>query len=340
MYIGVKFFLPAALPFAISFCIAAFMQKPSDFIAKKARMNKKIVRAVLSVLIMLVTIGSFVFVVVRLATEAWELLVSISEDGTLNNVVDTVKNYFGTGFGKIGIPEELENRVEEAIFSFISSLVSKLGGVVSSVASAVPKIMLFLLVSVISTVYFSVDLERIEGAVISFLPLKVRSRAENFKKTTVKTVAKYAKSYFLIMLLTFSMMLFGLTVLGIKYAWLLAFIIAVFDLLPVLGIGIVLIPWALFMFLVGDLRLGVGLLILYAVGTVIRQAAEPKIVGKNLGIHPLLTLILMYVGYTLFDIFGLIFLPLTAVFFGGFSKKNIPPISNRESDSGSSETHE
>ena len=200
--------------------------------------------------------------------------------------------------------------------------------------------MLFLLVSAISTVYFSIDFENIEDTMIATLPQKIRSYVVDFGKNAVLSLGKYVKSYFFIMLLTFAMMLFGLTVIGVRYAWLLAFIIAVLDLLPVLGIGIILVPWALFSFISGNGGFGISLLVLYGAATLVRQIVEPKIVGKSLGIHPLLTLVLMYIGYTLLGVFGLVFLPLSAVFFAAAPRKIIPPISNNESDSSSSETQE
>ena len=338
IYIAANFLLPVVLPFAISFGVAVLMRRPSDFIAAKIKVSKKIVRPVISVLIIIAAISIFVFGVVRLASEAWALLVGISEDGTLAQIFDTVKNYFGNLLGRFGIPGELESGVEDAFFSLVSSLISSAAGIVTSVAAEVPKILLFLLVSAVSTVYFSVDLEQVENTVITFLPEKFRKAAVDIGKTTTATLGKYVRSYFLIMLITFAMMLFGLTVIGVRYAWLLAFIIAILDLLPVLGIGIVLIPWTLFSFMAGNTGLGIGLLILYGIATVVRQVIEPKIVGKSLGIHPLLTLVLMYIGYTLFGFFGLVLMPLSAVFFVSASKKNIPPISKSESDSSSSET--
>ena len=117
---------------------------------------------------------------------------------------------------------------------------------------------------------------------------------------------------------------------------LMAFIIALLDMLPVLGIGIVLIPWGVYYLSVGtDLKLGIGLLVLWGVGSIVRQAIEPKIVGKELGMHPLLTLVLMYAGYSLFGFFGLVLLPFLSVFIS-----IIPPRSKSESDDSSSETAE
>ena len=94
---------------------------------------------------------------------------------------------------------------------------------------------------------------------------------------------------------------------------LLAAVISLLDLLPVIGVGTVLVPWSIWMLMSGDGRGAVGLLILFAVNEVVRQIAEPKIFGMNLGIHPLLTLILLYVGYSLLGLVGLLLLPVVSV---------------------------
>ena len=99
----------------------------------------------------------------------------------------------------------------------------------------------------------------------------------------------------------------------IEYSLLLAIIIAFIDILPVLGVGTVLIPWGLITLLMKDFRTGTGLLILYGIITILRQFIEPKIIGKSLGLHPLVSLISMYMGFRLFGVFGMITGPLTAM---------------------------
>ena len=139
-----------------------------------------------------------------------------------------------------------------------------------------------------------IDLENVNKRVHNLLPEKIDKAMIGFKDRFSKTILKYIRSYLLIMLITFCLMLLGLSILGVRYAILMAFVIAVLDLLPVLGIGIVLIPWGVFCLTVGsDIKLGIGLLVLWAVGSIVRQSVEPKIVGKELGMHPLLTLVLM-----------------------------------------------
>ena len=115
------------------------------------------------------------------------------------------------------------------------------------------------------------------------------------------------------MLITFSLLLIGFLVLGIKYALILSFICAIVDILPILGVGSVLIPFAIIEFAKGNLKLGIGLVVLYLIITVSRQIIEPKIIGAKIGIHPLLTLFSMYLGLSLFGVFGIILGPFTVL---------------------------
>ena len=111
-------------------------------------------------------------------------------------------------------------------------------------------------------------------------------------------------------------MLTGLFILGIKAPFLSALIIAFLDILPVIGVGTVLIPWSIVAFAGGEGVLGTGLIALFLINTVIRELAEPKILGKNLGIHPIVSLILIYAGYALFGFTGLIITPIIAGIIG------------------------
>lgn len=336
-YVGAKFLFPVILPFLIAYGVALITRKPADFLADKCKISKKFVRPMLAVLIMLITVGGFVFAAVRLAAELWELLRELTADGTFSGIIEKLKIPFGNILERLNVAPELEAGIEEAVMSLLSGILASAAGIVTSVAAAIPKIILFLLVSAISTVYFSVDLEKISRGAAELLPSKWIDFLRRFKENSASAIAKYARSYFLLMLLTFALMLLGLTVLRVEYALILSFIISLLDVLPILGIGIILIPFGIFSFLTGSTRLGVGLFILYAVASVIKQIAEPKILGKNLGIHPLLTLILMYIGYSLFGVLGLILLPVTAVLFSALPNKNMPPRSESESAEGSSD---
>ena len=113
--------------------------------------------------------------------------------------------------------------------------------------------------------------------------------------------------------ITFAELLIGFLLLGVEYAVLAAALTAIVDLLPVLGTGTVLLPWVVFCFLRRDVRLGIGLVIMYAVCLIMRQLTEPRVVGTSVGLHPLPTLVAMYVGFRLAGIWGLILFPFATV---------------------------
>ena len=123
----------------------------------------------------------------------------------------------------------------------------------------------------------------------------------------------YLRAYLLLFLLTFSEVLIGLLILRQHYAFLIALLVAVVDILPVLGAGTVLIPWAIALLLFRQYSLGFGLLILYGVITIVRQIVEPYALGSRLGLHPLLSLLSMFTGFQVFGIPGMLLGPGVAM---------------------------
>ena len=105
----------------------------------------------------------------------------------------------------------------------------------------------------------------------------------------------------------------GLMILGVKNAFLISLVTAVIDILPVLGVGAVLLPWGILSIVSGNSFLGVGMLVLYAIITVVRNFLEPKIVGNRTGINPLFILLAMFLGLKLIGAAGIIVLPVTLI---------------------------
>jgi sporulation integral membrane protein YtvI len=130
------------------------------------------------------------------------------------------------------------------------------------------------------------------------------------KDNGIDVLFKFAKAYALLLGLTFVELSIGLALLRVHYAILWAALIALVDILPVLGTGTVLIPWAVVNLILGNYPLGVGLLVLYGIITVVRQSLEPRVVGKQIGLYPLVTLVCMFLGSYLFGFVGLFALPI------------------------------
>src|SRR5690606_5790957 len=127
----------------------------------------------------------------------------------------------------------------------------------------------------------------------------------------------YLRAQIILMLITMGQTLVGLYVLGVDYTLLLTLIVGFLDLLPVLGPGLIFVPWCVLAFLLGNLRLAVSLLILYGIISVVRQLIQPKIVGDSIGIHPLETLVSLYVGLKVLGVAGLILGPILVVIIKG-----------------------
>ena len=175
----------------------------------------------------------------------------------------------------------------------MSTLASNVASLFGKVAGAIPELLLFLLASVISSVYFSVDLEKINKKTLSLLPPRIGQWLIRFKDGFLKTAVRYLYSYLILGAITFGIMTLAFVVLGVDYALALALLVALLDALPVIGVGTVLVPWGLVRLLVGDTRLGISLLVLFVFNAVLRQFIEPKIIGDSLGISPILSLFLL-----------------------------------------------
>ena len=306
-YVFFKYVFFLTLPFLIAFVIAYMMGRPAAALHRGTRISVRVWRLILTVLATLATLGALGVGIWRLSVELWELL--SGEGGErLSEMLAEIGNLGG-------ILGELGEGLGEAIYTLAMSFVEALGGFLSSFVGGIPRALLFLLITVISAVYFSLDLDRIIAFFRDFLPPRVTKTLVRIRDSFFKTLGKYVKSYLLLFLLTLATILLGLLILRAPYALLLAVIISLLDVLPVIGVGAVLLPWALWCFITGRVPLGVGLVVLYLVHTVIRQLAEPKILGTNLGVHPIITLIFLYVGYSLFGFFGLLLVPIFTVLF-------------------------
>lgn len=218
--------------------------------------------------------------------------------------------------------EDAEGFFERQLTEALARLSARITDLAVGVVSALPSVLLFLLVTLISCFYFAMDYGTVGRAARRFLPQ--RWREGDWRERTGRAVRRYLRAYLLLFLLTAAELLIGFLLLSVDYAVLLALITAVLDALPVLGVGIVLIPYAILSFAMGNTATGIGLLILYGVITVVRQIAEPRLVGKSLGLHPILMLIAFYAGWRLFGVAGVLIGPLLAMVIKSLAARGAP----------------
>ena len=325
VYFGVNYVLGLVFPFILAFFFAYFAVRLSNKIFSDTKTIHRILTLVLLYLLIVLLI------VILVSTGISKLGDFIK---TLPNFYkNTLEPYIGsleTAIVNLGdnLPDSINqslNNVTDGIFeglkSLLSSLASGLVNITTSIITHAPEALVSIIVTVVSSFYMISDYENISNWFISSIPEKGHKLFYEIKDFFENVLIKIAGSYISIMFVTFIELLIGLSIIGIPNSPMWAIIIAMLDILPVLGVGTILIPWSISSIITGRFVLGLEILALYLIITVIRNVIEPKLVGTNLGLHPLATLISMIIGIRLFGAVGMFGLPLTLSFFSARSKK-------------------
>lgn len=202
----------------------------------------------------------------------------------------------------------------ESILSGLKNLISYLStlavDLVSGVATGLPNLILSLLTMIFTTVFVVGDYERIAAFSGTNIPDNLKKILISIRIYLTDTLFVVIRSYALIMVLTFAELGILFALFGIEHPLLKAALIAMLDILPILGTGGIMIPWAVISLVLGNTKLGLELFLIYGIVTVIRNYVEPKIVGTQLGLHPIITLVSMFIGLRLFGFWGLFGLPV------------------------------
>ena len=208
---------------------------------------------------------------------------------------------------------QLMETLTQAGMSCLGSLSAAAMDGIAHLAAALPSAALALVLTLLSSVLITLDYNQVTGFLVSHLPRPVGEALLGSKRFLLGSMLRLCRAYFLILLLTFLELAAGLWLLGVDYFMAMAALIAALDILPVLGSGAVLLPWAAIELLLGRPSLGAGLAALWGVITLVRNVAEPRIVGQQLGLHPVATVTAMYMGLHLAGFLGMIAAPLLAM---------------------------
>lgn len=317
LYVLVKYTFPALLPFLLAWGAAFLLRPVSCALEAKWHIPRRIGAVVLN----LISVALMFFLVFYLSKQLFEegqsLLVWLEEHPeSINGFFEDI-NGFLTRF-RFFLPHasndvsgtDMPNMVENLLRSGIETLVGRLPQIIGSWLKRLPGVLLFVSVTLIASVYFALHLEGINRKVLGVLPPKIANTLKKLKAGMFHTGLAYLRAYLLLMGMTFLLLLLGFLLFRIPYALLLAFLFALVDILPILGVGTTLVPWGLFCLAVGQTVRGVELLVLYGVILLVRQFAEPRIVGARLGIPPLLMLVYLYAGLVIFGFWGIFVGPL------------------------------
>ncbi len=325
IYLFFKYLLPVLLPFLIAWCAALAVRPAARWLNRQIHLPVRVLSLILLILLLAGIFGLLFLLCSRLIIEAQQLFERlVAHPEIFDELLLRVNQFFDgifANFSESAKDSAVSLQVEQYLMDFLERSAEKalvfLANAVGKIVMALPSALFLVVITLIAAVYFALDLHKVHAAVRAVLPEKMQSGVLRLKELLRTTVFLYLRAYSILALLTFLILLVGFLILGIRYAVLIAFIFTLVDILPVLGVGTMLVPWGLFRLMVGDLGGGMGLLILFAVCVVVRQFAEPKIIGSHMGIHPLPALFAMYAGFCFFGFFGMIAGPFLAVVLRG-----------------------
>ena len=310
------------MPFLVALIISLIIEPIIKKIMKKTKLSRRLSSIIVFLIVSAILIGSISWIVFTLIAESSNLLDSLNEyiDKSYTLIKDFLQNN-KIAPTTIQIPQEILNVVENSANDVLSYLAQTIRTILTKLfefITSLPSIFISITITIIALYFICVDKIYIIDQVEHHLPsLWVKKIGKHFRELT-KTLGGYLKAEAILVIISFIISLIGLYILDtlgyiMPYPLLMALLIGFVDALPIFGSGTIMIPWAIISYLNGDYKLGIGLIILLIIMSITRQVIEPKIVSKNIGVHPIFTLIAMYTGYRLIGVTGLLIGPIALI---------------------------
>ena len=312
IYVGIKaiFYF---MPFVIGWILSVIAGPLVTFLEKKLKIMKRLGSAITIILVLALCIGLIYLII----SQIWEeISVLIRNFPSMYHDLERGLNQIGTQGNTLfeRFPEQIQNSwatLMNNLDDTASSLIGRIGEptieVAGNVAKRIPSVLIGTIVAFVSAYFFIADKENLGEWVKKVVPKSITSRLLLVGENLKYAMGGYFKAQFKIMGVVFAILLVGFTLMQIRFSILLAIAIAFLDFLPFFGTGTALIPWAIYKFLVGDYKMVAALVILYGVTQLVRQLIQPKLVGDSMGLNPLYTLFLLYLGYRVGSVLGMIF---------------------------------
>lgn len=324
--LGILFFiliciyiLPISIPIILALLTALLIDPLVKMAEKRFNWNRKL--AVISVYIFILAILSFLlyYTVTRLI-------------GKIIDFTDAAPGYFNTLSGiwidmqnKVfqytdGMPADVVKAIQTEFKAVFDSMRIAILDLVSydkimSLVTDVPNFLVSLIVYMIALFLFMLELPKLRNSVFEYL---TDSTAEKVRFMVAKLNAillGFFKAQLLVSLIIFAVAFIGLLFIVPKHALVMSLVIWIIDVIPILGSIIILAPWALYLLISGDIATGTQLAVLAAILLIIRRTVEPKVMGSQIGLNPLPTLIAMFIGLKLIGFLGFFVGPLVVILF-------------------------
>lgn len=290
------------LPFIIGFVFAMLIRNFVRFIEKATGMNSKISAGICTAICYILIFALVFFAVRALIGEIIRFFDNLPEIYEINisPIIKRAEKYFSDMSGRNSEFEKMVASIlgnaENELVNFVKTLSGNAAEKLANLLLKIPDLFVTITVTIVASFFISMDFDTINNFFLSQFGKNTKQRFVKLKEVLFDAAGKVCLSYLLIFLITFAELTAGLFLLRVKYALVISMVIAIADIFPIIGTGTILIPWAVIELTNGDRPLALGLFVLFLIISVVRNIIEPKIIGKNSGIHPIATMIAMYLG--------------------------------------------
>lgn len=313
------------MPFVVGFILSLIANPMVRFLEKKIKIKRKygtmiiIVVTIAIVVLACYGIGAAIVVGVGafmdyLPTMCENAVAEVRQAGMgAQNMIDKVP--FLQDFNIYEIGKSIKAMAGDFVSGESEPTVEAIGGFAKNIPNALVSIVMGLL----ATYFFIADRDKLLEILSEKMPKGLKEQALRIYNEVIKVVGGYFQAQFKIMGVIYVVITVGLILLGVDFAWLIGFGIAVLDMLPVFGTGTVLIPWAVIKLFSGNYATAAGMVVLYVVALLVHQLIQPKLIGESVGLNPFATLFFMYIGYQFGGVLGMIIaIPVGMLFISSY----------------------
>lgn len=300
------------MPFILGWIISLIASPVVRFFEEKLKVKRKAMTAVVIVAVLAAVVLLVYLLIAKLVREGVNF---INELPDIWNTILAELNKVGANLQGVydRMPTDMQATIDHIILEMGDYMSNIMGEIelpsfkaVGNVAKQIPDIFLSVVMCLLSAYFFVADKGYMAAAAEKFIPTSVRYHFDLIRRSFRNAVGGYFRAQFKIECWIYILLVIGLMILGVDYAFLVAFGIAVLDFLPVFGTGTVMVPWAVIELLSENYRMMFGLIAIWLIGQLVRQVIQPKIVGDSIGVDAIPTLFLLFVGYKAAGVMGMI----------------------------------
>ncbi len=302
-------------PFTLAAIIAFSIKPVIEYINKKIKVPRKI-SAFIVVALVYVIIGFILFLMCTKIIKESIVLIDL-----IPSMYEKAETLFRTTFSKFKemnnvLPDVVSTKIYDIGMEVLATLSHVIINVLNSIFDFIlflPTLVIYAVVTILATYFFAIDKNMIYNFLNETLPKKWVENFVNIVKKSISSLFNYLKAELILVGISFIELVISFLIIKEPYPFTISIVLAILDLLPVVGIGTVMVPWIIYSGIIGNMEHAIALTIIYGLVLVIRQLIEPKIISNSIGIKPIITLITMYIGFKTFGVIGMILGPIITI---------------------------